>query len=430
MALSCDNRVIFYEFRLVKSETGRHEYIDFIEIPFHVELTFHPTSIAFCEGIVCCMDHQFLNLFKIQKVGEPRSISLSVDSFSSEICSNQINTKDTLDFRTIAHQKMLNKELFRVEMVSDMEDFGNCDIKPEVVTEMLIVLRGHGESELMNKYSIKSLLQLKMRSKFRSFCDSFSCLALKPIYRVTEDNAVETENLFQSRYSKGVISVALCVATQQDAYLYSFHNNDEWRHQPELLASYSFTSPVIDLVLDDTVLHALTETGVETYTLRIGQKIFYSSCEFFMSSNQEEIIRPNLDDPVCLVGIRPFIGMKRIFSSGSHVILLANEASNMNEPTWTIYNLRKPRTETLYKNIEEFAMRFRADNPKMFLSLMHEAHVIVRLMVETVRVIPADEMNRQNLKAVPLLTFSSTIEPVIETIFVDSCRALADYFVV
>lgn len=47
-----------------------------------------------------------------------------------------------------------------------------------------------------------------------------------------------------------------------------------------LIATYPFTSPIVDVRITDYVIHALTDHGIETYTHRIGHKLFSSSYEY------------------------------------------------------------------------------------------------------------------------------------------------------
>lgn len=94
-----------------------------------------------------------------------------------------------------------------------------------------------------------------------------------------------------------------------------------------------------------------------------------------------------------------------------------------------VQSLRKPEVDVIYRNIEEFATRFRFDNPRLFVHLMNEAHVMVRLAAEMSHAIPADELNRQNLKSVPLITWNSNPDPKTMHLFLTSCRSLGDYFV-
>lgn len=457
--------MLFFEFRAVATENNRHEYIDLLEIPFHVELSFPPASLLFCEGVISCWDDTSLNIFKIQCAGDSQSISVSFSSASMAADKSQqhqnnsftpgwTNAKDPIDFRQVAEQKMLNQSVFRVDMMSDADDFGQCDLKPEALNDMLIMLRanGSGDCELMTKYTIKSLLQLKSRRR-RAFSDSFKSVFMRPLYKFhsTGNTAAIGENIFQSAHSRALASVSVAVATQQDAYLYHFSGNavEEWRHHEGregsntsscLVASYSFTSPVIDVVIDSAVLHALTETGIETYTLRTGQRIFYE-CQ----SGEEEIIRAaSADEAVCLIGIHPVMSSaRRIFCSATNVVVLigndrpggneeedADGDGHMDDGQFLVRSYRKPEMEMVYRNIEEFATRFRFDNPRLFVHLMSEAHVMVRLSVEMSHSIPVDELNRQNLRSIPLITFSANPDVKLINNFTESCCTLADYFVV
>lgn len=47
-----------------------------------------------------------------------------------------------------------------------------------------------------------------------------------------------------------------------------------------LIATYSFTSPIINVCVTDYVIHALTDHGIETYTHCIGHKLFNNVYEY------------------------------------------------------------------------------------------------------------------------------------------------------
>jgi hypothetical protein len=69
-----------------------------------------------------------------------------------------------------------------------------------------------------------------------------------------------------------MVSVVCLVVTQQEGYLYYFsmHNTQEpsWLQQASCVTVYPFTAPVTAVAMEGYVLHALTESGLETYTLR------------------------------------------------------------------------------------------------------------------------------------------------------------------
>ena len=60
------------------------------------------------------------------------------------------------------------------------------------------------------------------------------------------------------------------ISTQQEGFLYLI---PESTSVAQLVSVYPFTAPVCDLALENSVLHALTETGLETYTVRFGQYV-------------------------------------------------------------------------------------------------------------------------------------------------------------
>ena len=69
-------------------------------------------------------------------------------------------------------------------------------------------------------------------------------------------------------------SVVCLVVTQQEGYLYYFkvHSKQEPSRlqQAACVTVYPFTAPVTAVAMESYVLHALTESGLETYTLRTG----------------------------------------------------------------------------------------------------------------------------------------------------------------
>lgn len=52
-----------------------------------------------------------------------------------------------------------------------------------------------------------------------------------------------------------------------------------------LIATYSFTSPIINVCVTDYVIQALTDHGIETYTHCIGHKIFNNAYEYGLSDD-------------------------------------------------------------------------------------------------------------------------------------------------
>ena len=59
---------------------------------------------------------------------------------------------------------------------------------------------------------------------------------------------------------------------------------------------------------------------LETYTLRSG----YHTVQEAENINNINNACPDGDNPICLVGLRPFIAAKHLLVSGSHLVLLAS----------------------------------------------------------------------------------------------------------
>ena len=69
------------------------------------------------------------------------------------------------------------------------------------------------------------------------------------------------------------------------------------------------------------ILHySFTRFRLETYTLRSG----YHTVQEAENLNNTNNACPDSDNPICLVGLRPFIAAKHLLVSGSHLVLLAS----------------------------------------------------------------------------------------------------------
>jgi hypothetical protein len=76
----------------------------------------------------------------------------------------------------------------------------------------------------------------------------------------------------RSQYYADMMSMVCLVVTQQEGYLYQFMMQDLQEPSSACVTVYPFTAPVIAVAMETFVLHALTETGLETYTLRTGHQ--------------------------------------------------------------------------------------------------------------------------------------------------------------
>lgn len=174
----------------------------------------------------------------------------------------------------------------------------------------------------------------------------------------TAARSVGPASWLHSPYRAELCGVACVAATQQEGYLYHFaldgSDGVDAAHHP-CVAVYPFTAPVSRVALEPLALHALTETGLETYTLRSAHRT--------LAALQPAC--PPADDPICLIGLRPFLGARHLLASGPHLVLLASSDGGSPPPVpsgpgpagasppspWTLYSLKMPTPEVSVNRI-------------------------------------------------------------------------------
>lgn len=193
-----------------------------------------------------------------------------------------------------------------------------------------------------DRYEIENLVQTKMvpvliENARGQVIEEFKCVVVKPLY-VEREPAVSKskKNILRSDQGHLLHSVVCMIATQQEGYLYQFCDSEIAVDTDSCVAVYPFTAPVHQLVMEDHLLHALTEVGLETYTLRIGHQLCRKlevvddvntvSLECLRRTNSAFFSKacPSISDAVCLVGLRPFLGVEKMLLSDNHLVLLAN----------------------------------------------------------------------------------------------------------
>lgn len=73
-----------------------------------------------------------------------------------------------------------------------------------------------------------------------------------------------------------------------------------------------------------------------------------------------------IHDPVCLVGLRPFMGPMGLLVTENYVVILA---SCEGQASWTVYSLRLPSAQTLYADMVSTALTHQYSVSGKFSSL-------------------------------------------------------------
>jgi len=268
-------------------------------------------------------------------------------------------------------------------------------------------------------YTVKNLLCLKIgagnnnATKMDGILEVFKCLALRPLYIKRECNniGVKKSMLRSDRY-RHLQGVTCFVCTTQEGYLYHFSATGNGSLDATCLTTYPFTAPVHHIALEHTVLHALTEAGLETYTLRLSHHIA-------KLSNYTDGIRafscPSVSEPVSLIGLRPFLGIQRLLPTKNYIVLLAKADSS-----WTLYSLNLPKLENVYFDILNAAKNHKSSSPSTYRHLLGEAHALIRLIKDVFYDGPDNEESEDMIHKNDLK---------LKNLYNQSCALLADYYI-
>ena len=392
---------LFY-FKYCTNETTKLQYIDFFEAPFQIELSFEPTKVLLTENVVCCCNKQYLHVFKIVNRNENSNSTISESNFctSTEIPQTKeavnINLEYNVDFQEICKRKELNGNTFKVDIKSNQEEilgFDESEMKPLIVNELNVNIKQQQQSNLPESSILcaQNLLQLKLQSMkingiMRENVDIFKSLYMKPLYIRPKVSEKSGDFSLQSKFYEHFYGCAILITTQQDAFLYQINTISQQEDLSKcFLNVYPFTSNVIDVYFNFNVLHALCENGIESYTHRIGQKLYTDLGGKYNIPEIGEIYK-NLSNTISLVSLRPFMNVHYMISSDTNLVLLANDSlsSTNNEVdeseaiNWTIYNLKYPSIETIYQDFKEFADKSLRRYPSFYLNLVEEMHLMIK----------------------------------------------------
>ena len=177
-------------------------------------------------------------------------------------------------------------------------------------------------------------------------------------------------------------------------------------------------SPVGEVALEPALMHALTETGLETYTLKSagGHTVMEAERLDGKTNACPANCAPEDEFPICLVGLRPFPGARRVAASRRHLVLISQNAETSE---WTCYSLRMPTVSALHGDMMQLADMNRAVSPQGYFQLLCEAHVAARTALHHFSWVKAKASTDQDSGEL-----SNARDKLRE-----SCRRLADYYV-
>ncbi|KAJ4435469.1 hypothetical protein ANN_18085, partial [Periplaneta americana] len=300
------------------------------------------------------------------------------------------------------------------------------------------------------KNEVLHLLQLQMATThvgsgtkqiYSSSSDEFRCLILKPMYvkagTVRERKGSEGNPMHSKHYSE-LVSVICLVVTQQEGYLYHFRMQDlqdpSSLQQAACVTVYPFTAPVSSVVMERFVLHALTETGLETYTLRAGHHLMaaldpvnnVTSLKDFLGGTRfesDEELKKTVNTWLNELAAEEYnTGILKLVNRYDKCLIPSSFSSSHCGGAWTLYSLSLPSPAALYSDILSVGSAHRWSSPTTYCHLLCEGHIILRTALNTVFWTPGSS------EALPS-TFEQKEMTKLEELYRESCALLADYYV-
>ncbi|KAB0791054.1 hypothetical protein PPYR_02854 [Photinus pyralis] len=428
-----------YGFQVKTHDISKLRFLDFEELPLHVELAFVPLKITLCENYIACLNRNNIHMFKV-------IWKLSAPERSKEPDKCDINFKVPKDNVTIDY-----KELLRRERINKKEEKITVNLPSIVKSNSLIhkhspftfidkemnalVKLNHPLEDKTHKYELVHLIQLRLKpiiiENTRSqVVEEFKCLVLHPLYcegSKCADGGVP--RVLRSGF-RGCLKEVVCVITTlQEGYLFQFCDAESDTNLDNCISVYPFMGPVYSVALEGHLLHALTETGLETYTVRVGHQLCRSVEETDSISN----VCPPKEQLLCLIGHRQFIGIEQMLITDNYLVLLANgdnspthsigSNSSSNTSTWTLYALELPTPKMIFTDIAIAANAHRFSAPQTYCHLMSEAHMILRLTLHVLKW----AIREGNVCS--LIPVKSNTEELLDA-YHTSCCLLGDHFVI
>ncbi|KAF5303309.1 hypothetical protein FQA39_LY10048 [Lamprigera yunnana] len=439
LLIQAGRNLFIYGFQVKIHDISKLRFVDFEELPLYIEMAFFPLKTMLCENYVVCLNKDTVHMFKVvwrQNVSEKAKVSERCD----------INFRIPQEDATIDYKDLLKKE-----RMCKKEDRITINLPSIVKSNTLIhkhspftftdkEMNAHIKFNYLledksHTYELIHLIQLKLRpitmeNTQSQVMEEFKCLLLYPLYGNENKKSYGSESkLLRSNYRKCLKDVVCIISTLQEGYLFQFSDSDLDTTNDNCVSVYPFMGPVYNIVLEGHLLHALTETGLETYTVRIGHKL----CQTLEECDKIDNVYPPIEQLICLIGHRQFLNIEQILLTDNYLILLANgdnspthsiaSNSSSNASTWTLYALELPNPKMIFTDVAVAANTHRFTAPQTYCHLMSEAHMILRLSLYLMKWF-IQEGNVCSLVAVKCN--SKDTEDAYQT----SCCLLGDHFII
>ncbi|GIX99960.1 hermansky-Pudlak syndrome 3 [Caerostris darwini] len=444
LAVSLGNIISVFCYNTKVHPTLKQTFNDFDHF-LDISIPIIAQELDICENYFACMSDKAIHIFKIACENEDANTSEAVSTnlvIDSELCDENFvewkfescTSNGTSDKIWDEHLKSrLHPKSFPINLHFNAIDKANEIFSSKEACELygpLLTLRGcpvdiRLDSKTFEMFpgipsNIFAVTLLFRQFVFQERNSKLSALQFVPFYKleVLQEGladplnaaAFKLENTsfvlpwlnLTSSPASSLKAIGCFFSTLQEGFLYNLTNKTQF------VSCYNYTSTLKGVVLDCSLLHALTETGLETYTVHLPHSVFQE----LENVDDKKNIVPKPEDAVCLLGLRPFLGVDYLVKSDSHLVLVSSVEDSVSntEPDGgsksTLYSLKEPDPIQVFTDLLEVAESQKSSSPLTYYHLLSEAHMILRTQI-----------------------FFENHDKEIETSYRKSCLMLGDYFI-
>uniref|UniRef100_G3NRJ9 HPS3 biogenesis of lysosomal organelles complex 2 subunit 1 n=1 Tax=Gasterosteus aculeatus aculeatus TaxID=481459 RepID=G3NRJ9_GASAC len=373
-----------------------------------------PKQVALCGEYVAVQGELEVLVVKLETSSDPKTLEESDTKKTDHL-------EDHVDFQILPiHQELLGDRA------------KDCDIA--------VSIEKTGLEDSKGQYTLSYVLFRRFTPDFFQGCSveetQLHSLQLYPLFTGNQSMSLQEP------------SCVFCFFSLPSAgYLYSLKGG------VELLSAYQYPEKVLKAVLTDYLLHVITKSALQCFTVRCAAVAARIEDPYIDSTMKA---CPPCSMEVCALRIQLFIGLRSVCVYGHHVVLLsAANAETTEEPErttqrrglsrkWTISSPKETSTAghgwnlyvvdtvsplTLYQEMVEYSQRYAETNPQAqsLRHLLSEAHLLLRTSLlqtsEQQRIIEED--SSPSLQADTEGPSDST---ELEEAFKQNCAQLGDCF--
>ncbi|XP_006821618.1 BLOC-2 complex member HPS3-like [Saccoglossus kowalevskii] len=169
-----------------------------------------------------------------------------------------------------------------------------------------------------------------------------------------------------------LVGLSCFVSGFHEGFMYDVYNCD-----CTLLSTYNYTAKSKLVTTTDSLLHAVTHNGVETYTIR---KMAAALVQ--INEPSQNLAIPPATADICLIGFRQFFDITAV-SAADNFIILVSKAMDSPSATknWSIYALEMQDPIALYQDMLQLAARYQVSNSLAYQQLLTEAYLLIKSSV-------------------------------------------------